>query len=434
MDRIHSPQGVDEFQVSRGYAWYVFILLFILYMFFFIDRIIINPLFPFLKEEWGLTDTQCGWFASITTLMMTLFVFPISILVDRWSRKKSIAIMGILWGLSSAACALTRNFAQMITVRSIVGIGESAFTAGGHAMIAAYFPEEKRSTINGLFNAAVPMGTALGMMLGGVIAESLGWRYAFGIMAIPGIIVSILFFWVKDYKTVELTRSDVSDAVTAGNRTAFKDIVKEFLRTPSVLCTYLGYMGNMFVAAALMTWLPTYYHRMEGLPMDKAGMKSSIIFLLAVIGAPISGLIIDKIRKRFLNARMSFPAFTSLVATFFVFIGFSYFEGQTQYVILLLWGLFISMFAAGASAVTQDVMQPGLRAISYAIALFSMMIFGFTLAPIFVGAISDTHDLITAFKLLPLFSLFASASFFVGSFFYVRDLKKVGRVTLKQEG
>jgi MFS family permease len=143
--------------------------------------------------------------------MMTLFVFPISILVDRWSRKKSIAIMGILWGLSSAACALTRNFAQMITVRSLVGIGESAFTAGGHAMIAAYFPEERRSTMNGLFNAAVPLGTALGMMLGGIIAESLGWRYAFGIMAIPGIIVSILFFWVKDYKTVQITKGAMSD-------------------------------------------------------------------------------------------------------------------------------------------------------------------------------------------------------------------------------
>jgi fucose permease len=193
-------------------------------------------------------------------------------------------------------------------------------------------------------------------------------------------------------------------------------------------------MGNMFVAAALMTWLPTYYHRMEGLAMDKAGTKSSIIFLLAVIGAPISGLIIDLIRKRFLNARMSFPAITSLLATVFVFIGFSYFEGQSQYIILLLWGLFISMFAAGASAVTQDVMQPGLRAISYAIALFSMMIFGFTLAPIFVGAISDASDLLTAFRLLPLFSLFASAAFFVGSFFYARDLKKVGNVTLQEDG
>ncbi len=433
MKHTKSPRSGGEFVVTRGYAWYVFVLLFILYMFFFIDRIIVTPLFPFLQTEWGLTDTQCGWFASIVTLMMTIFVFPISILIDRWSRKKTIAIMGIFWGLTSAACALTRNFFQMLTLRSFVGIGESAFTAGGHAMIAAYFPEEKRSSINGLFTAAVPMGTALGMILGGIIAESFGWRYAFGIMAIPGIIVSIMFFWVKDYKTVQIKKSLVANNTPNEGRMTFMEIVKEFLNTPSVICTYLGYVGNMFLSAALMTWLPTYYHRMEGLPMDKAGLKSSVPFLLAVIGAPIGGLIIDAIRKKWLNSRMTIPAVTSLLSAILVFVGFSLFEGQSQYMMLLIWGVITPMFAAGASAVTQDVVHPGLRATSYALALFLMMLFSFTLAPIFVGTISDRYDLLTAFKFLPLFSLLAAVAFFIGSFYYVRDLRKVGKIALKEE-
>jgi MFS family permease len=427
------PHSEGEFVVSRGYAWYVFTLLFILYVFFFIDRVIINPLFPFLQAEWGISDTQCGWFASIVTLMMTFFVFPISILVDRWSRKKMIAIMGICWGLTSAACALTRNFFQMLTLRSFIGIGESAFTAGGHAMIAAYFPEERRSTINGLFNAAVPLGTAFGMILGGIIAECFGWRYAIGIMALPGIVVALLFFWIKDYKTAEIKKSRVSADTPNGGNMTFVEIVREFLNTPSLLFTYVGYIGNMFSTAALMTWLPTYYHRMEGLPMDKAGIKSSIPFLLAVIGAPIGGLIIDAIRRRWLNARMTVPAVTSLLSAIFIFIGFSLFEGQSQYLMLLVWGVVTAMFAAGGSAVTQDVVHPGLRATSYALALFLMMLFSFTLAPLFVGGISDRYDLLTAFRFLPLFSLLAAAAFFVGSFYYVRDLKKVGKVSLKVE-
>jgi len=433
MKNAQIRHGGGEFAVSRGYAWYVFTLLFILYMFFFIDRIIITPLFPFLQAEWGLTDTQCGWFASIVTLTMTVFVFPISILVDRWSRKKAIAIMGILWGLTSAACALTRNFLQMFVLRSFVGIGESAFSAGGHAMIAAYFPEEKRSTINGLFNSAVPMGTAIGMIMGGIIAESLGWRYAFGIMALPGIIVSVIFFWVKDYKTVEIKGDRVAGDTPGGKRMTFGQIVKEFLNTPSVLLTYIGYIGNMFVSSALMTWLPTYYHRMENLQMDKAGIKSSIPFLLAVIGAPIGGLIIDAFRKKWLNSRMSIPAVTSLLSSVTIFVGFTLLDGQSQYLALLIWGLFTAMFAAGASAVTQDVVHPGLRATSYALALFFMMLFAFTLSPIFVGAISDQFSLMTAFRLLPLFSLLASAAFFVGAFYYARDLRKVEKVSLKEE-
>lgn len=433
MKQSKESSGAKDFQVSRGYAYYVFLLLFLLYLFNYVDRMVIASLFPYLKADWGLTDTQCGWFASIVTLMMTVFVFPVSLLVDRWSRKKAIVIMGILWGIASAACAITKNFTQLIFARSFVGVGEAAFTSGGHAMIAAYFPEEKRATMNGFFTAAIPMGTAIGVILGGVIAERLGWRYAFGIMAIPGVIVAILFYWVKDYKTIAITKRDHSADGLVHVKMKFADIAKEFLHTPSVLFTYLGYVGNTFVTTGLMNWLPSYYNRTEGLPMDKAGIKTSVIFLLAIIGAPIGGLVIDKLRKRWLNARMSIPAITSLLVALSLFIGFSFFSGSTQYIFLLMFGFFAPMFAAGGSAVTQDVVHPGLRAFSYALAQFFMMALGYTLAPIFIGAISDRYDLLTAFQFLPIFALFGAIVFFIGSFYYVRDLHKVERVVLKEE-
>ena len=186
--------GAQDFQVTRGYAYYVFTLLFLLYLFDYVDRMVVASLFPYLKADWGLTDTQCGWLASIVTLMMTIFVFPVSLLVDRWSRKKAIGLMAILWGLAAGACAFAKNYRQLLAMRSIIGIGESAYAAGGSAMIAAYFPEERRATMNGYFTAAVPMGTAIGVVLGGVIAESLGWRYAFGLTAIPGLFVAVMFF------------------------------------------------------------------------------------------------------------------------------------------------------------------------------------------------------------------------------------------------
>ncbi len=433
METTTSVSESRDFAVSRGYANYVFMLLFLLYLFNYVDRMIVSALLPYLKIEWGLTDTQCGWFASIVTLMMTIFVFPVSLLVDRWSRKKAIAVMGVLWGFASAACAFTRSFFQLIFMRSFVGIGEAAFTSGGHAMIAAYYPEEKRATMNGLFTAAIPMGTAIGVILGGLIAEKLGWRYAFGIMAIPGLIVAIIFFWVKDYKTVEIVKKAYEGAKLLEVKMKFGDIVKEFLHTPSVLFTYLGYVGNTFVTTGLMTWLPTYYHRTDGLPMDKAGMKTAVVFLLAIIGAPVGGLVIDIIRKRWLNARMSVPAVTSLITGLFLFIGFSFFEGTTQYIFLILFGFTAPMFAAGGSAVTQDVVHPGLRAMSYALAQFFMMALGYTLSPIFIGAISDRYDLLTAFQFLPLFCLFGAVVFMIGSFFYVRDLNKVEKIRLKEE-
>jgi MFS family permease len=432
MDASKHQHDAQDFKVSKGYSYYVFLLLFLLYLFNYVDRMVVAAIFPYLKVDWGLTDTQCGWFASIVTLMMTVFVFPVSLLVDRWSRKKAIGIMAVLWSIGAALCALTRNFTQLFTMRALLGVGEAAYTSGGHAMIAAYFPEEKRATMNGLFTAAIPMGTAIGVILGGVMAETLGWRYAFGILAIPGLIVAILFFWVKDYKTVQMVKTTHEGAQAVQVKMKIADIVREFLHTPSVLFTYLGYVGNTFVTTGLMNWLPTYYHRVDGLPMDKAGLKTSVVFLLAIFGAPIGGYITDKIRKKYLNARMTVPAITSCLTALFLFIGFSFLEGNAQYLFLICFGFTAPMFAAGGSAVTQDVVHPGLRAISYSLAQFFMMLLGYSLSPIFIGFISDRYDLLTAFKFLPLFALFGGAAFFIGSFFYVRDLHKVEKVRLEE--
>lgn len=430
---MQSNGDVKEFDVSRGYAYYVFSLLFLLYTFDYIDRMVVASLFPYLKTDWGLTDTECGWLASIVTLTMTIFVFPVSLLVDRWSRKKSIGIMATLWGIAAGLCALARNFKQLFALRSVIGIGEAAYTAGGHAMIAAYFPEEKRATMNGLFTAAVPLGSALGVIVGGIVAVKLGWRYAFGLTAIPGLLVALLFFWVKDYKTVDILKREKASRTAQREKMRFIDIAREFMHTPSVIFTYLGYVGNTFVTTAMITWLPTYFHRMDGIPMDKAGMKSSVIFLLAIIGAPIGGLITDRIRRKWLNARMTVPAVTSLLSALFVFIGFVFFEGTAQYLFLILFGFTAPMFAAAGSAVTQDVVHPGLRAMSYSLAQFFMMALGYSLSPLFVGAISDRYDLLTAFKFLPIFAVFGSLVFFIGSFYYVRDLRKVEKVILEEE-
>jgi MFS family permease len=239
--------------------------------------------------------------------------------------------------------------------------------------------------------------------------------------------VAILFFWVKDYKTVQITKKDGDQETKMG----WKDIAREFLKTPSVLFTYVGYVGNTFVTTALMNWLPSYFNRIDGIPMDKAGIKTSVVFLLAIFGAPIGGMLTDRLRRKWFNARMSVPAVTSLLTGLFLFIGFFFLKGKAQYIFLILFGFTAPMFAAGGSAVTQDVVHPGLRAISYSLVQFFMMLLGYSLSPIFIGFISDRYDLLTAFKFLPLFSLIGAIGFFIGSFYYTRDYNKVQRVNLE---
>ncbi|TAL35740.1 MAG: MFS transporter [Spirochaetes bacterium] len=272
---------------SPGYSYYVFTLLFLLYMFDYIDRLIIVSLFPFIKAEWGISDASCGLLVSAVYWSILLFTFPVSILIDRWSRKKTIGIMALLWSLATAACALGRNFGQLFAARTAIGIGEAGYAAGGTAMISALFPLEKRARVLGLWNASIPLGGALGIALGGIIAEHFGWRHALGLVAVPGMFVALLFFRVRDYKTIELvtTRGTGSDtAVRARMRPG--EIAAHFMRSKSLIFTNFGFAASVFVTTSMMSWLPSYFQRTEGIPMSQAGTKSGLIMFLAILGAP----------------------------------------------------------------------------------------------------------------------------------------------------
>jgi MFS family permease len=416
----------------RGHANFLFVLLFLLYMFDYIDRTVVGSLIPFLKTDLGLSDTQSGSLTSAVYWAIVLFTFPVSILIDRWSRKRSIGIMVTLWSLATGAAAFIRTFPQLFLTRTMVGVGEAGYSPGGNALIAAIYPQARRSRMLGLWNASIPLGTALGTTLGALIATRWGWKHAFGWVALPGLIIGILFFFsAKDYKTVELVKSinDGKDRV----RMRTRQIVREFLHTPSLLFTYFGFAGNTFVSTALITWLPSYFSRVQGLPMSQAGPKTSLILGLAILGAPLGGIIADGWMKRRVNARLLFGGITSLASAALFFVAFGLLQGAPQLVALMAAGLITVAYVPAASAVTQDVVHPGLWAISFSLCVIVQNLLGSSLGPIVVGAISDRFDLATAVLVVPAFSAAGGILFLIGSAFYARDLAKVERVPVEPD-
>jgi MFS family permease len=419
---------------SKGYTNYIFALLFLLYMFDYIDRMVISSLFPFLKADWNLTDKECGALVSVVYISIVIFTFPISFLVDRWSRKKTIGIMALIWGIATGLGAFAKSFRHLFTTRTIIGIGEAGYAPGGSAMMSALYPVEKRAWMMGLWNASIPLGSAIGVAIGGVIATHWGWRHALGIVAVPGLIIAVLFFFIKDYKTIELQKSVESDKKINKKkkvRMSVRDIFKEFISKPSLLFTYFAMAGVVFATNSMIVWLPSYFNRVQGMEMGPAGMKASIVMLLAIIGAPLGGYIADRWRKKKVNARLLVPSITSLLSAILMFLAFSIFEGEIQYLLLLSIGVSVTAFVAAAAAVTQDVVHPGLRAISYAIAVVVQNLLGSTPGPVVMGAISDASNIQTAFTFLPISLLVASLLFFAGSRYYEKDMKKVEAVNLE---
>lgn len=405
--------------MTKKHSWKVFWLLFLLYMFDYMDRMVIVSLFPFLKQDMGMTDAQCGLLVSAVYWSILIFSFPASILVDRWSRTKSISIMAALWSMATLACAFTKNFSQLFITRTAIGIGEAGYAPGGTAMLSASFPTEKRAKILGLWNASIPLGSALGIGIGGFVAHHFGWRHAFGLVAFPGLLLSIMFYFVKDYKTIQLTKKEKTGKEI---KMGFIDMAGQFTHNKTLLCNNLAFAFNVFITTSLLTWLPTYFHRFDNLAMDKASMKAGSIMVLAIIGAPLGGYLADAWLKKRDTARLLFPAISSILTGILLFVSFGFLQGTTQYMVLFLIGITAVAFVPSGVAVTQDVVHPGLCAVSLSLNVITQHLLGSSLAPIVIGKFSDTYGLDKALTILPVFAFLAGILLFIGSFYYKKDL------------
>lgn len=433
------PAPPEGYIFPKGYTHYVFLLVWLLYFFDYVDRMVVVSLFPFLKSDWGLTDAQCGALVSAVYWAIVLFSFPVSVLIDRWSRKKSIGIMAVVWSLATMACAFTRSFGQLFAARTAIGIGEAGYAPGGTAMISALYPEKRRAFVVGIWNIAIPLGMAAGIVLGGIIATRWGWRHAFGIVAIPGLFVAFLMFFIKDYKTVSLEQtvrqsSADSFASPVKKKMSKLDIFLAFSRAPSLLLTYLGFAGMMFLSISFSSFLPTYFQRVHGAPLQQATLLTSGIMLTAIIGSPLGGWIADRWMKKKIQARLLVASIAAFLAGTLYFCGLHLFSGGgLQYGILILGGIASIAWASSAISVTQDVVHPGLRAISYALCVITQNLLGSSLGPIVTGSLSDAYGIDTALKLATFAAFFSCALFYAGSRFYERDLGKVERVALVPE-
>src|SRR6476660_8608880 len=199
----------DHRPAPRRYAWSVFAIIFALMVVDYVDRQVVVSMFPHLKAQWDLSDRELGALVSIVSITVALGAVPLSFLADRWSRVKSIFLMAVVWSLATIACAFADSYLQLIGARSVVGLGEAAYGTVGAALLASLFPPRMRSTVLGAFLAAAMVGSVLGVMLGGFIAERWGWQAGFGAVGIPGLLLCFVFLAiVRDYKTVPLPRKE----------------------------------------------------------------------------------------------------------------------------------------------------------------------------------------------------------------------------------
>ena len=366
---------------------------------------------------------------SVVLLFITVFTVPASILIDRWSRRKMVSLMVLLWSLATLACAFTKNYTQLLVARAFVGIGEAGYAPGGAAMLSAAYPEDRRAKVLGIWNASIPLGVGIGLLAGGQIAKHWGWQHAFGLVALPGMLLGLAVWFLPDYRTV---RTDPSGKGLESLGEFLRKAAR-LIRVPSLLLTYLGFAMNVSVTTALMFWLPMYFERTGLAEQGAGGTYATPIFALVLVGAPLGGFLSDAWHRKRREARMIFPALTSLAAAATLLLALLNPGKGIQLPIMICYGILATCFVAPASSVTQDLVHPGLRALSYAICVIVQHMFGDIWSPWLVGAISDQIGLSKAMLVVPGFGILAALFFYGGSRFYTRDLSRVERVELEAE-
>jgi MFS transporter, Spinster family, sphingosine-1-phosphate transporter len=418
--------------VSKGYRWYVFTVLFFLMVFDYADRMVLASVQELIKAEWSLTDAQLGMFSTIIWITVGFLALPVSVLVDRWSRRKSIAIMAGVWSLACLGGRFATGFGQLLTLRGILGAGEAGYTSGAYPLLSAYFSREQRARILGLFNMSISIGGGLGMMLGGIIAAQWGWRAAFGAVALPGFIFAVLAWFIKDYKNIPVETSGKNTVKNTLNQ------MWEIIKIPTFIFNTIGSMFHGIAYTGLMVWNVSFISRTRPDMTNKsAAMMAGLIMFMALIGAPLGGFIADWLYKRTPKGRNITAAISCFLMGCMILIYCQAVEmaGMGMFTVIgLLTGISITLFIAADSAINQDIVDQGHRGVVWGLRMFFTMAMGGGVGILLTGVLSDSlESLKLSVMIVGCFAFAASISYMIGGRFYERDLAKVAVLKLNED-
>ena len=411
--------------VSRSFAWIIFGLTFGLLVSDYMSRQVLNAVFPLLKSEWNLSDAQLGGLSGIVALMVGLLTFPLSVVADRWGRVRSLTIMAALWSCATLGCGLAQNYLQMFGARFLVGVGEAAYGSVGIAVVLSVFPASMRATLTAAFMAGGMFGSVLGMGLGGALAAGLGWRWSFFGMALFGLGLAIFYPVVVKPSRIDVKPSRPDIWKSSYPKTAQRSALASLVGSPSVIAAYVGSGLQLFVAGAVLVWMPSYLNRYYGLVPDKASALAAGFVLISGVGMIICGMLSDRLCRDRPERKIVMAIGYAISSGVLLLIAFYLPVGPLQ-LITIACGMFVAAGTNGpAGAIVAGLTDPSVHGTAFATLTLANNLLGMAPGPYLTGVLADRFGLLGAFQTIPLVSLLASLIFLSTRGRYLGDLERV---------
>ncbi|MET9654128.1 MFS transporter [Streptomyces sp. NPDC006460] len=412
--------------MSRRYAWVVFALSFGLLLSDYMSRQVLNAVFPMLKADWLLSDARLGSLSGIVPLMVGLLTFPLSLLADRWGRVRSLVVAATLWSLATLGCAVAASYGQMFVGRLFVGIGEAAYGSVGIAVVLSVFPRALRATLSGAFIAGGAFGSVLGMAVGGALAQAYGWRWAFAVMGVLGLVLAGVYAVVVTEKRLAARQEPPEgDTGTEPPAAALRVLLPRLFSSVSVVSAYIGSGLQLFVAGALIAWLPSYFNRYYDMPTAKAGVTAGLFALVIGIGMIVGGIASDRISRRHPIRKWAVAMGCSMGSLVLLMTAFRLPTGPVQLLVLALGALLCAGTAGPGAAMVANLTPAAIAATAFATLTLAQSLLGLAPGAAVTGALADRFGLLGALRLVPLVAVAATGAFLIGRRSYDRDMRRL---------
>jgi predicted MFS family arabinose efflux permease len=380
----------------KAYPYATLIVLTLLNTLNYIDRNMLLGVQPLVQGEFRINDEQAG---TLTTVFFTCYMIAAPLvgwMGDRFPRK-NIVLFGIaIWSGFTLLTWLVRDYNQLLLRHTIVGIGEASYATIAPTLIADLFPVERRGRMLSIFYLGLPVGSALGILLGGRLGEQFGWRVPFMLAGIPGFLLALIFWFLPEPVRGQ-SEAGAQSSLEGVTLKGMYQVILKLLTNGAFITACLGMAMYTFAVGGLQVWIPTFLHRIRGMSVkDAATVFGVIAGINGIVATMLGGVVGDRMLKRHDGAYYRFSAISMFIAVPLM-IWAVYATGP-----LMIPAIFLAVFAllvstGPSNAAVVNSVDAGIRSTALAVNTFIIHALGDALSPRLIGRISDRTSLQTAF-------------------------------------
>jgi predicted MFS family arabinose efflux permease len=365
----------------------------------YVDRQIVYALVPLIKAEFVLTNFQVALLGTVFSIVHSLAALPLGLLADRVSRRKIILYGSFFWSLATFVSGLATSFRSLLQIRALVGLGEAAYAPAATAILSASFLRELRARVQGIFFTGMFIGGSAGLALGGILAEWWGWRAAFFVVGVPGLILALATLRLPEPPPL---------------RDAPKPVrIRTLLRDPAYVMTVAGGWFMAFAAYSYIFWGTEFISRYKGFGLAEAGIVLGVSLAVAgVLGILAGAWIADHLTRRVAWGHVSVVGMGVLLGTPLLFAAVHASGRATFVALFFLACFFMSWYHGPLTATFHHLVPDSTHASAVGFYYFFVNLFAVTIAPPVLGRLADRFDLLTALHVPMVAQLLAAGCFF----------------------